>query len=779
MQRLFWTGAFVMCISAAWAQSAKVKGTVKDSVSNDPLYGATIQVGDAIQMTDFENGAFLFELEAGNHVLNVSYLGYSPKSIPVTLTAGQELDLPVVLAEAETILEQATITSSKFEKPLGEVTVSLEVVSPEFIKNTNAVSVNQAIDKIPGVNVVDGQVDIRGGAGWAQGTGSRVLVLLDDLPVLQADAGLMQWRDIPTENLGQVEIVKGAASALYGSSAMNGILNMRTAYPLSKPYTSVTTFYTWYGNPQDSINKWWTAKNAPFETGLQFAHRQKIGKLDLVAGANIFYNSSYIRGGAPDTMPAHDRKGRLTINTRYRATDRLMFNMNINMNIGSQNQYLFWTRNYAGGVACLYCMDPMSIPIRGQSFRVTVDPSIIYYDNAQNQHRLKTRVYYIRNDNLNKQANSSVYTYAEYQFQRRFAKLGNLDLAAGAVVNNTHVVSEVYGNNKFGWTNAAAYFQLDKKFFDKLTVSLGGRYELNNMRNEMDTIFLPWYNTQTNQFEYDTFPTPNETQARPVVRVGMNYQITKGTFLRASWGMGYRYPTILERFVSTSAGLLGVLPNPKLVSETGWSAELGIKQGYKVGKWSGFIDLAGFWSEYFDMMNFEFSEKYYGFQVQNVGDTRIIGGEASVTARGKLGPVQLDFMGGYTFLDPKYQNFDSLTRESTSADSVNVLKYRFRHTAKFDIQATFKGFALGSTIQYYSRVEAIDAYVFNSFATVKSFMGEHSKGSFIWNIRASYSFKDYVKVSFLVNNVMNAEYSLRPGILDAPRNFTVRMDFTF
>jgi Outer membrane receptor for ferrienterochelin and colicins len=62
-----------------------------------------------------------------------------------------------------------------------------------------------------------------------------VLLLLDDIPVLQPDAGTPNWDDLPVENIAQIEVIKGAASALYGSSAMNGIVNVRTAYAGSEP----------------------------------------------------------------------------------------------------------------------------------------------------------------------------------------------------------------------------------------------------------------------------------------------------------------------------------------------------------------------------------------------------------------------------------------------------------------------------------------------------------------------------------------------------------------
>jgi len=54
--------------------------------------------------------------------------------------------------------------------------------------------------------------------------------------------------------------------------------------------------------------------------------------------------------------------------------------------------------------------------------------------------------------------------------------------------------------------------------------------------------------------------------------------------VQGSWGQGYRFPTITERFITTSFGVFKIEANPDLVPESGWSAELGIKQGIKIGK---------------------------------------------------------------------------------------------------------------------------------------------------------------------------------------------------
>lgn len=760
---------FILSIfsTALAAQTAVLYGTVKDSISNEVLGSATIRVGSKGTVSDVLTGEYRLELPAGAHQIEISYTGYQTRNINIELAEGESKNLDFILPETATLLKIATVTSSRFAKSLAEVTVSLEVIQPDLIANRNTIAVNEVLAAVPGVNMIDDQVDIRGGAGYAQGTGGRVLMLMDDMPIMQADAGLTNWRDLPTENIAQIEVLKGAASALYGSSAMNGIINIRTAYPTETPVTKISVFHTAYGAPSDTLNKWWNKTNAPYETGIQIGHRQRIGKnLDLVAGVNLYDNQSYIRGGGIDSTPNFDKKFRTTLNLRYRISDRLSISLNTNFNTGRQNRHLFWTRQLGQS---LYESDPTSIPIRGNSSRITIDPSVTYFDKNNGRHRLQTRYYYIQNDNANLQSNRSTNIYGEYQYQRRFANLDNLELSAGIVGSHTSVNAEVYGDYTFGLTNAAAYLQLEKKFIERLNVSFGFRYEMNKL-SAPDSV----------QFGFRTISAGDTLEARPVIRLGLNYKLTEGTYLRASFGQAYRFPTILEKFVATSAGGgIRTYPNPYLTSETGWSAEIGLKQGFKIGKWQGFADVAGFWTEYFNMTNFQAEGSIFGFWVQNVGDTRISGIDGNIAGQGYLGKVKLDLLTGYTYVNPIFQNFDSLTQEGSSSDK-NVLKYRFRHTFKADAQASYKGFGLGTSIQYFSFMEAIDSYLDDrsNYATIPTFRDTHNTGTWLVSARASYAYKN-AKLTLLVNNLMNTEFSVRPGVLEAPRNLSIRADFTF
>ncbi|MCB0641789.1 MAG: carboxypeptidase-like regulatory domain-containing protein, partial [Phaeodactylibacter sp.] len=161
-----------LTISFLTAQTGILTGTITDT-DGEPLPAATLQVQDNGVFTDMD-GVYSMELEAGDYEVVCTFIGYSSKRVKVTIVAGQTTTLNISLAETATLLNTATVTSGKFEKPLGEVTVSLEVIKPALLESTNATAVDQVLEKIPGVNIIDGQANIRGGSGFSYGAGSRV-----------------------------------------------------------------------------------------------------------------------------------------------------------------------------------------------------------------------------------------------------------------------------------------------------------------------------------------------------------------------------------------------------------------------------------------------------------------------------------------------------------------------------------------------------------------------------------------------------------------------------
>lgn len=324
-----------------YAQETVIQGVVTDKSNAETLIGATVQIGETGTTSDFE-GRYRLTAREGEVTVKITYVGYETLKQTIILAAG-ESKLDFALTEAATILNTATVTSGKFEKPLGEVTVSLEVIKPSLLENNNATSVDDVLGKVSGVEILDGQANIRGGSGYSYGAGSRVLLLVDDVPILQPDAGFPNWDDVPVENIEQIEIVKGAASALYGSSAMNGIINIRTGYAKSEPETRFSAFYTGYDSFREETKSWWKANDtlnnpegdtlvAPFEYGFSGLHKQKFGKFDLVVGGYYLDRKGFRKD-------EYDQYGRININTRYRVNDRFSFGVNANINKGKKQSF--------------------------------------------------------------------------------------------------------------------------------------------------------------------------------------------------------------------------------------------------------------------------------------------------------------------------------------------------------------------------------------------------------------------------------------------------------
>lgn len=755
------------------AQNATLNGSVTDALNGEALVGATVRAGGAGASVDAD-GRFSLSIAPGSHEVSISYIGYTAKSLTIRLAEGETRALEVKLDNADNLLQTATVTSGKFEKPLGEVTVSMDVIKPKLIQSTNATSVDDVLIKVPGVTILDGQASIRGGAGFSYGAGTRVLLLVDDVPALQPDAGLPNWDDFPVENISQVEVLKGAASALYGSSAMNGIINIRTGFAKENPETEVAVFGKTWGNPKDLDKKWWGNDSSgliqPVETGFSFVHRRKFNRLDFVLGAYSLYRDSYNR----DT---YSRYGRVTPNFRYRVNDRLTLGLNTNFNVGRSGSFFIW----GDGDTLAYQAGKGSASFTRGRLRFNIDPSLQYFDKNGNRHKVLSRFFYIHNNNSGNQSNDSRLYYGEYQFQRSMERIG-LVTTLGVVGMYNTVDAEIYSNASYQARNLAGYVQLDYKV-GRLNLSAGLRYE-QNVQNSPDSIFL---RTELLGVIRDGVTK----EAKPVYRFGANYQLAQATYIRGSWGQGYRYPTIAEKFVSTDFGVgNSVAPNPNLVSETGWTAELGVKQGFRLGNWQGYADLTGFVSEYQKMMEFVLDSIYFDlatsppalvarFQSQNTGDTRITGWEFSLLGEGKLGPGTLSLITGYTSTNPRYKEFNDSLRINVykASDTTNVLKYRFRNTFKFDAEYSLDRLAFGTSVQHNSHMQSIDAIFEYGLPGVHAFREAHNNGFTVVDLRASYKLTKSLKISALCGNLLNEEYNNRPALLEAPRNYTLRLDW--
>jgi iron complex outermembrane receptor protein len=299
------------------------------------------------------------------------------------------MTLDLVLVEQVVVLKDVEVKVGKFDKPLEDQTVSLQVIKPQLIENKNTRSIETALDQTPGLNILDGEPQIRGGSGFTFGVGSKVAVIVDDMPMLSGDAGRPEWGFIPVENIHQIEVIKGAASVLSGSSALSGSVHIRTAFPKAIPMTKVNVYSGFYSSPSDASMKWWD--QYPGIHGVNFLHSRIIKQLDLVVGGNFNYDHGYIGMPQtdslvatifPDTLTNFTEKdlvsvrGRLNFNLRYRSKKIRGLNYGINGNFmkSHSSMPLAWLNDSTG----LYRAYPGAIFLNDQ-FIFNLDPFVNFY----------------------------------------------------------------------------------------------------------------------------------------------------------------------------------------------------------------------------------------------------------------------------------------------------------------------------------------------------------------------------------------------------------------
>ncbi len=779
-----------MCLFSTFtiAQKAVFQGIVTDKANNEPLIGATILYGSGNgSVTDFD-GNFIIELDPGTYNFVLSYTGYEKIEFSLTLAEGQKVQQNYSLQAADNILSTATVTGSKVERSLGEVTVTLDIMKPRLIENTAATGVDKVLDKIPGVDMIDGQANIRGGSGFSSGTGSRVMLLIDDIPALQGDLGLPQWGDVPVEMVDQMEVVKGAASSLYGSAALNGIVNVRTISPKTTPVTKFSSFYTGYFAPRslyvtdtanntvDTFNNKWWDQNPPFEAGFQFAHAKRIKRFGYVIGGNILQNRGFVK----DT---YSRRYRFNAKLQYNITERFIIGLNAFVNTGADAYFFFWKDSYSGQFEG-NTTGPAASYIQGHNLRFTIDPYMSFYDLKGNRHRLQGRIYKVDNNNTNGQSNAHTLYYGEYQFQGRMERIGKLSIVSGIASQYVDAKGEVLGDFRHKQLNVAPYLQLEGKPVKGLSLNAGVRFEY-NYQTSPDSIIAPGPVSPFTGISFGTYTIANPVtgainDGRTVFRAGASYELAKATFIRASWGQGYRFPTLGEKYIFTSTGGNNVFPNPQLTPETGWSSELGVKQGFKIDEWQGFVDVAGFYQSYENMTEFTFSGAqdsfFLGIQSINVGATNIWGAEASITGSGKVLGGVLNLLTGYTFIEPKYKNFGTFEQNLTYPNDKNLLKYRFQHSFKIDAEMNYTKLSGGISVQYRSRITGVDPFFNAAVSNFLNWFDRFNNGYLVCDARLAYSVNQNVKVSVVGRNVFNALYVIRPAKPEAPANLTVRLD---
>jgi outer membrane receptor protein involved in Fe transport len=725
-----------------------VKGKVSDKMTSEPLPGVYVVYGKGLGTVTDINGNYEIIADSGKLSIIYKFVGYKSVTREVHISGSENIELNIGLEQEINEMDQIVVSANRTGERVSELTVSATILKPLALSVTHITNAQELINKTSGIEVLDGQASIRGGSGFSYGAGSRVLTLIDGLPMLSPDAGNVKWQFLPLENLSQVEIIKGASSVLYGSSALNGIINFRTADATNVPVTHFYIETGIYDKPRQKNWVWWDSPR--IFSSASFSHLKKIGNTDIGIGSTLLYDNGYRRLN-------NEKLGRLNFRIKHfdKKVTGLTYGLNVNTGYTEKTDFLLWENAKTGA---LKNADSTSQELHGNFF--AFDPFITLNKPEKYRHELKIRIQSTQNKFPAGGSNNSnaLSIFAEYQL---WIKLFNrIDLTAGFSDYNSKVVSNFYGDHE--GLNIAGFAQSEMRLFKRLKLSAGLRVEQNSLDKEHDKII-------------------------PIFRTGLNYQVSQFTFLRASFGQGYRFPAIAEKYANTTLGSITIYPDPYVKAESGWSSEIGIMQQILAVNLTGQADVAAFYSENSNMIEYIFGLYpdpvtgvfSYGFTATNVENSRVYGLETEFTLNRSVGEVNFAGTGGYTFIYPV--EFNQVTGKSSD----KYLKYRRKHSLKINFVSDYKKIELGLTIFVKSKILNIDDVFLGEMTRESILPGFYdywmndNKAYFLADVNLGYNISEHYSLSLAVKNLTNTEYMGRPGDIMPQRNFSLRFSGKF
>jgi outer membrane receptor protein involved in Fe transport len=665
--RLALTATLALLLAAnlvAQAPTAELIGHVSDSLTGAGLPDAIILLPGTLleTRTDTHGDYTLAAIAPGVHSVRILLLGYEPVTRDsVWLRPGETHRLDVALKRAAIELAPVSVTASQVTRGTGESVASVAVLTGRQLARRNVVTLDEALHYVPGVTFNSGAIDIRGASGVAGGVGSRVLVMVDGHPVLSADGGETDFEALPLLDVQRVEVVKGAYSAIYGSNALGGVVNVITSPIGDAPVTMVRAHYGAYDLPS---GYGYSGHRLDFE-GISLQHSRRLGAL----GARLF--------AGRDASTGYHEDGS---NSRWLFSGRLVYpvasdhpsSAYATYSSERSGNFLTWRDAAHPYEAPVGTEDDWShygklsagatiVALAGEKLRLQITPSL-EHDDSRNHYQ----------DNGDYHRATKMGSGA----QLTIAPSPSSTITAGAEASHTSVTSNFLGRpvgdtlasfvGKPALDDYGVYAQSEQRLTDRLTGSLGARFDYHHARG-----------------------SSAERHVSP--KLGMSFRLTPTLSARMSVGRGYRAPAAIEQYVSTFQSGFHVVPNPDLHGESAWSSELGITSQVRPWLW---VDGALFESWYRDLIGPAAAPIPLEFQFRNTTRARVRGLdlETRLSAIHEL----LSFDLTYLYLD---------TRDETAG---GPLPYRSPHNVTLTMNA-LHGLA-GVDVRYRSRVQRVLAY---------------------------------------------------------------------
>lgn len=730
---------------SAAAQSGRILGRVTD-VEGEPLVGVNVVVKGTTtgSASDVDGRYVIVNVPVGPSVIVASAIGFRAEERSVTVRADTDIVLDFVLREAVLLSGEVVVTASRRAQSSAEVPASVAVFSPHDLEIRNIVALDDALRHIPGVHVQENQVNVRGSAGFAYNTGSRVLLLLDGMPILTPDSEGIPFDALPFAQIERIEVLKGPGSALYGSGALGGVINVITRRFPERPRTEIRTFAgVWEPTRYAVWKDAWPdgADYRPFY-GASFAHSRRFGK-KLGAWVNLAFrrDEGYMEYNKLRLFQGYGKLG-------WEPSSAVRAGLLVGVMIRKKDNFLFWNGGRDAlrpGTLALGTTGDTSTPSGTNDIfanQISVLPTVSHIVSPRFVYTVKGRLFGtilrpIDNDTGRiKSVDDGTIGFrygAEVQADWEPHEGGNVTFGvtrdALATRSSFYVTSD--GDSTGSQPESAAFLQWEEEVGDRVRLAAGLRYD----RYSIDAV---------------------KTSERVSPKLSATFRAAGTTTLRASFGYGFRVPSLAERFTD-NRDFFPIVRNPGIRPERSVGYEVGARVHLPAfGRGEIQLDGALFWNDYWDLIEPRLKPEIQAFQFDNLTRARIRGVELSADLR-------LDdhvFRIGYAFLD------------ADDLDQDLPLAFRAAHqlTASADV-AVYGPFEAGVDVRLVSTPERVDS----DFAL---FVKDADRLVPVRVVDARLAFhRSGYRIAFLVQNALEYYHLERPAYLGPPRRFTIQLRY--
>ena len=649
MKRLIYTLLLVMTVTAAQAQNI-VRGTVTDE-TGDALPGATVAVMGAkgAGTTTDSQGRYALTLPGtGEYTLQVTYLGYISQTRTVRAAAADaKQSIDFTLAEDAIGLETVVVTGTRTPKLLKDAPIITRVISEDDIKKVDATHIGDLLEQeLPGLEfsyAMNQQVTLN-----MQGFGgTTVLFLVDGEKLAGETMDNVDYSRLNLDNVGRVEIVKGAASSLYGSNAMGGVVNL-----ISKESTEP-----------------WTA-NVNAHLG-EYGEQRYGGTVTFNAGR--FFNTFNIQHTEKDDvdLPSDGDYSKIYGSETWNFKDRLVYNVTKNFKLTGRLGYFFRERNYSADEKNRY--RDFSGGLRA-NWKISDkdDLEVAYqYDQYDKSDYYPTTTKYDLKDY------SNVQNVVRALYNHSFTD--NHILTFGGDYMRDYLESYQFSDGETHKQYVGDIFgQFDWNVTDKFNVILGARF--------------------------DSYSEADVHHLSP--KVGLMYKLGSVN-LRGSYSGGFRAPTLKEMYMSYDmASIFMIYGNADLKPETSQNFQLSAE--YSKRYFNG--SLSGYYNFVDDRITTVWDQSLNGMFYSNISRMRIYGIEANASLKlpcGFAARASYVYAKEHVKKGEIYQAYTSTTRPHTATVRVEYGK-NYDHGHGFNVSLSGRLLSHVNTWEYSSYVQNAD-----------------------------------------------------------------------